>query len=221
MANAYELGKVSIHNTTKDAFKGSTVHTEDGEFKGAYYLSERPEYYEPQRSNCFKFVVNDLKVDLAAYGIKNTYTDDDLKTSIELSVKASSVPHFDIDKLTINRGNSQMHFAGKPTFKDGQITVHDYIGTHVKDILLAWQHQAYDVDTEKIGLAKDYKRTAKLYELTPDYQIVREWTLYGCWISGLSEGNYDHDSTEARTVDATIIYDYAKPVIWPGASDEK
>lgn len=215
MANKYESGKVSIHNTTKTAFAPSTVHTDQTFFKGTpYYLSSNPEYFEPQRGNCFKFVVENLGVDLAAFGIKNTYTDDDLSSAIELSVKASSVPHFDIDPLTISRGNSQMKFAGKPTFKDGQITVHDYIGTHVKDILLAWQHQAYDVSTGKVGLAGDYKRTAKLYELTPDYQIIREWTLYGCWISSLSEGNYEHDSADAKTVDATIVYDYAQPMVW-------
>ena len=178
------------------------------------YLADNPQYFEPQRSNTFKFVVSDLSdVDLASFGITN-YPMSSLTEALELSVKASSVPHFDIEKLTINRGNSQMHFAGKPTFKDGQITVHDYIGTYVKDILLGWQRQAYDVRTGKIGLAADYKRTATLYELTPDYQIVREWKLYGCWVSSLSEGNYDHDSSENRTVDATIVYDYAEPQIY-------
>ena len=178
------------------------------------YLADNPQYFEPQRNNTFKFVVSDLSdIDLESFGITN-FPMQSLVDTLELSVKASSVPHFDIDKLTINRGNGQMHFAGKPTFKDGQITVHDYIGTYVKDILLAWQRQAYDVRTGKIGLAADYKRTATLYELTPDYQIIRAWKLYGCWISSLSEGNYDHDSSDNRTIDATIIYDYAEPEIY-------
>lgn len=181
------------------------------------YIARNPQYFEPQRSNTFKFVVSDLSdINLNSFGITNgiPLNGGNAATTLELAVKASSVPHFDIDKLTINRGNNQMHFAGKPTFKDGQITVHDYIGTYVKDILLAWQRQAYDVTTGKVGLAADYKRTATLYELTPDYQIIREWKLYGCWVSSLSEGNYDHDSSDARTIDATIVYDYAEPQIY-------
>ena len=214
MANAYEQGKINLHNKLEP----SSVHTEQDFFRGAYYLADTAEmsqYFEPQRTNSFKFVVNDLNIDLSDFGhTADGYAAKNAQTNLELAVKASSVPHFDINKLTINRGNSQMHFAGKPEFKDGQITVHDYIGAYVKDILLAWQRQAYDVTTQKVGLAKDYKREASLYELTPDYQIVREWKLHGCWVSSLSEGNYDHDSADAKTVDATIVFDYAEPVLW-------
>lgn len=178
------------------------------------YLADNPQYFEPQRNNTFKFVVSNLDdLDLASFGLTN-FPLPSRTEALELSVKASSVPHFEIDKLTINRGNNQMHFAGKPTFKDGQITIHDYIGAYTKDILLAWQRRAYNVKTGKVGLAADYKRTATLYELTPDYQIIRSWKLYGCWVSALSEGNYDHDSSENRTVDATIIFDYAEPEIY-------
>jgi hypothetical protein len=102
-----------------------------------------------------------------------------------------------------------MHFAGKAEFDDGQITVHDYIGAHTKEILLAWQRKAYDVRTEKVGLASDYKRDCYLLEYTPDYQLVRTWVLRGCWVSKISEGNYDHDTAENKTLDVSIVYDKA------------
>lgn len=219
MPNTYEQGKLNIQNTERT----STVHTDSNFFNGAYYLSQddNSRYYEPQRSNTFKFIVHNLNVDLSSFGhTADGYAATNASTNLELSVKASSVPHFDLEKLTINRGNSQIKFASKPTFKDGQITVHDYIGSYAKDVLLAWQRQAYDVTTQKVGLAKDYKRDASLYELTPDYQIVREWKMYGCWVSSLSESNYDHDSTDSKTVDATIIYDYAEPVLWVDTDQE-
>ena len=205
-----------LYRSNREAPVKSTIHDRDSSLEDATrYLANNPQYFEPQRSNAFKFVVSDLSdIDLASFGITNNTLPKSAADTLELAVKASSVPHFDINKISINRGNNQMHFAGKPTFKDGQITVHDYIGSYIKDILLAWQRQAYDVRTGKVGLAADYKRTATLYELTPDYQIIRSWKLYGCWVSGLSEGNYDHDSDDARTVDATIIYDYAEPEIY-------
>lgn len=199
---AQNLGNINL----KNKLETSTLANKPEEYIGTYYLAQNPQYYEPQRSNTFKFYVSSLKGLLNGW---NVTTDTDEDQALELSVKASSVPHFDIDKVTINRGNSQMHFAGKPTFKDGQITIHDYIGAHTKEILLAWQRQAYNVETEKVGLAKDYKRTAYLLEYTPTFQLVRTWILDGCWVSSLSEGNYDHDSADARTMDATIVYDKA------------
>lgn len=178
----------------------------------AYYLADNPEYYEPQRGNSFKFVVDLNKILDAAKlrGIYNVTThNSNPEKALELSIKASSVPHFELDKITINRGNSKANFAGKPTFNDGTLAVHDYIGAHTKEILMAWQSLAYNVHTDKVGLAKDYKTTATLYELTPDYQIVRQWSIVGCWIRGISEGNYDHESADARLMDAAIVYDKA------------
>lgn len=195
--NAIHLGK---------SIKPSTLHTNDNYDKGAYYLTQNPEIYEPQRSNCFKFVANLEGITVDDFGV--AVPSNNLSKTLELSVKASSVPSFSIEPITITRGNAQMKFAGKPSFKDGQITVHDYIGAHTKEILLAWQRQAYNVHTQKVGLAKDYKRTATLYELTPDFQIVRTWKLFGCWVSEINDPNFDNDTADARTMDVTIVYDY-------------
>lgn len=204
-------------NNTNDAIHlgkkkvPSTLHTNDSYDKGAYYLAQNPEIYEPQRSNCFKFVVDMTGITVDDFGV--TVPANDLSKTLELAVKSSSVPQFSVPKISISRGNSQMHFAGKPEFKDGQITVHDYIGAHTKEILLAWQRQAFNVHTQKVGLAKDYKRTATLYELTPDFQIVRTWKLFGCWISEISDPNYDTESADPRTMDCTIVYDFAYPEV--------
>lgn len=186
-------------------------HIKDGFEQTDYiHLREHSEFFEPQRSNTFKFVVDNININTADYGLKSI-PESDVDKTLELSVQETSVPGFQINKLTINRGNGQMHFAGKPTFKDGQLNINDYVGAYSKDILYAWQRLAYNVKTNKVGLAKDYKRTAMLYELTPDYQIVRKWTLYGCWVSDVSEPNYNHGSDETRVVNATIVYDYAEP----------
>ena len=50
---AQELGKININN------KADTTSTINSELvnEGAYYLADMPQYYEPQRSNTFKFIV--------------------------------------------------------------------------------------------------------------------------------------------------------------------
>lgn len=199
---AQNLGNINL----KDKIEKSTLADKPEGVIGTYYLADNPQYYEPQRSNTFKFYVSSLNGLLDGWGVSTDTSEDQ---ALELSVKSSSVPHFSMTPVEINRGNNTMKFAGKPSFGDGSLVIHDYIGAHTKEILMAWQRQAYNVETEKVGLAKDYKRTAYLLEYTPTFQLVRTWVLAGCWVSTISEGNYDHDSADARTIDATIIYDKA------------
>ena len=66
------------------------------------------------------------------------------------------------------------------------------------------------VKTDKIGLVSDYQRLCYLVEYTPDWQEVRKWELYGCWISRITEDAYDHqNSTDQRQISATIQYNKA------------
>lgn len=192
----------------KDKLLKSTVSELSNNPVGTYYLADNPQYYEPQRTNTFSFYVAGLDQLLKDHNI-TINTDTSVEKVLELSVKTSSVPHFGIDPITINRGNSQMKFAGKPTFDAGSITVNDYIGAQTKDILMAWQSLAYNVETEKVGLASDYKLDAFLLEYAPDYTLVRTWVLRGCWVTKISEDNYDHENTSAKTLTVDISYDKA------------
>jgi len=85
---------------------------------------------------------------------------------------------------------------------------------NAKLALMSWQNLSYNVQTEKIGLASDYKLDCYLREYTPDYIKVREWRLRGCWISGISEGTFDASSSDnLNQITATIEYDRAEIVV--------
>ena len=180
---------------------------------GTYYLTDNPKYYEIQRSNNFVFYVSGLSKKLSI--ANNKYAQENADDIIKISVNKATVPHFTQSAIQVKRGNNTMKFAGAPEFGSGSIDLNDYIGAGTKDVLLAWQNKSYDVRTEKVGLASDYKKDAYLLEYTPDYQLVRTWKLMGCWISGLSEGEYSHDSADKHTISATIEYDKA----WIDISD--
>ena len=203
MAYTNEQKKILLKNEDKN----STIH-EAGDKLGTYYIADNPKYFEPQRQNNFIFYVEGLNGKLnIPY---NTYAQQNAEEVLKLSVNSSSVPHFTISTVTLKRGNNTMKFAGVPEFGEGQIALNDFIGAGTKDVLLAWQKQAYDVQTEKVGLATDYKVDAYLLEYTPEYQLVRTWILRGCWISGISEDAYDHDNGgNMKILNATIQYDKA------------
>jgi hypothetical protein len=196
------LGNAATNESTVNA-QGNSMIT------GTYYLANNPDIYEIQRTNNFVFYTSGLKDIIDSDTIGNDYAFTNADDIIQLSVSKSSVPHFSQQAIQVKRGNNTMKFAGVPEFKSGSLTVIDYIGSGVKDILMAWQQKSYDVNTEKVGLAKDYKIKAYLLEYTPDTQLVRTWRLEGCWISEITEDEYNHESNDKHTIQVTIEYDKA------------
>lgn len=173
---------------------------------GSYRLASNPSVYQPALNNNFEFVVTDIDNLRRAYEgtlIPNA------QEVLRFSVDTISVPHFTQEPITIRRGNSVMKFAGVPTFESGRLVVNDYIGADTKSVLMAWQSLSYDVKNEKVGSAVNYKKDCYLIEYTPDYRQIRQWILYGCWVSGIEEGDFNQSSGDKRSLTATIQYDKA------------
>ena len=182
---------------------------------GTYHLADNPQLFEPARTNNFEFIITGIDSLLYAGLNADTAAESDYITNgqemIRLSVVSSSVPHFELGVIDVKRGNNTMHAAGVPTFENHTLVVNDFIGARTKDILLAWQAQAYDVATEKVHRMPNYKKDCTLVELAPDGEMIRYWDMKGCWISGVSEGEFSNETNDKRTVSATIIYDKAIP----------
>lgn len=178
---------------------------------GSYHLADNPTLYEVQRDNNFEFIVtgidNILRVGATPQD-DNPYITN-AQEVLKFSVVQSSIPFFSQEVIQIKRGNSTMKAAGVPTFNAGSLVVNDYIGADTKSSLMAWQNLSYNVVTEKIGNMADYKKTCYLMEYTPDYKLVRTWKLYGCWVSALEEGAFNHEAGEKKQITATIEYDKA------------
>lgn len=180
---------------------------------GTYHLADNPSNYQPAVSNNFRFIV---------YGINRMVragTSDEYVTNgqeiIDFSVRSVQVPSFSQSPVTISRGNSQVHFAGTPTFAQGQqVVIYDYINADGKSVLQAWQAQQYDVNRDVVYrvATTGYKKNCHLIEYTSENQMVRYWELKGCWITNLTEEAFDsQNGNQARTVTATIQYDRAIP----------
>lgn len=181
----------------------------------AQHISTNLANYEAARTGFFSLIVDNLD-----NIVKATYNGDPkaaaaadkiakAQETLKLNVLTSDVPHFELNVLEYKRGNETVRFAGTPTFNAGSVKVDDVVGMDTKSILMAWQGLAYNVHTRKGGRMKDYKRNCTLIEYTQDYEQVRSWTLYGCWISGLSEDAFDRENDGKRAITATIQYDRA------------
>lgn len=183
---------------------------------GTYHLGENPQLYSPQRANNYEFIVTDIDGILRPGAVAGD-TNASFRNAQEIlrvSVSQAFVPHFTQETVEIKRGNSTVKFASVPTFSSGSLQFHDFIGANTKEILMAWQNLSYNVYTEKVGSLdvpeQDYKKDAFLIEYTPDYRKVRQWRLHGCWISELSEDNYDNYNGDKKMLSVTIEYDWAE-----------
>lgn len=191
----------------------STINEQSSVIRGAYHLADNPNLYEPQRTSTFDFIVTDLN-GIRKEGMTGTESNSTIANAEELlrlSVASTSVPNFELGVIETRMGNSVVKFAGVPTFAAGTIVVNDWIGADTLSIVKAWRNLAYNVDTDKRGLASDYKKTCYLQELTPDLQVVRTITLYGCWVSNITETDFTRENDDKKQITCTIQYDKAKP----------
>lgn len=196
----------------KDKMPTSTINEKANMAHGVYHLAENPELFEISRDNNFEFIVTDLdrilKVGMSG-SEQDAYTPN-AQEMLRLSVNASSIPHFTQRAISVKRGNNTLNYAGVPEFGNHTIQVIDFIGADAKTILMSWQNLSYNVDTEKVGLVTDYKKDCYLLEYSPDYQLIRKWILYGCWVSEIRENDFNADNNGKRQITATIIYDKAQ-----------
>ena len=179
---------------------------------GTYHLADNPALYDPMRNNTFEFVVTGLDklLRVGADGSEENAYITNAQEVLRLSVDSASIPMFTQEVIPVKRGNSTIKFAGTPSFASGSLVVNDWIGADSKSALMAWQNLSYNVKTDRVGNAADYKKDCWLIEYTPDYtKQVRQWQLKGCFISGLSEDAYAMRSDGKKTISATIEYDRA------------
>lgn len=182
----------------------------------AKHISTNLANYEAARTGFFSLIVDDIDniINAAFSGNAEEAAASDriarAQETLKLNVIKAPVPHFSLEVLKYKRGNDTVNFAGVPTFESGNIVVDDVVGLDTKSILMAWQALAYNVYTRKGGRMKDYKKNCTLVEYTQDFEQIRSWTLYGCWISNITESEFDKENDGKRQITAKIEYDRAE-----------
>ena len=184
-------------------------------FLDTQHISSHLESYEAARSGFFTFIVDNLD-GLVKYTYKGdpanaTDADKYLKAEeyLMLNVVKANVPQPTLDFEEIRRGNEVIKFAKTVSFDAGSLVIGDYIGIDTKGILMSWWNLAYNMNTRKGGYMKDYKKNCVLIEYTQAHEQVRKWTLYGCWVSKIDEGDFDVENDGKRQLTATIQFDRA------------
>lgn len=182
----------------------------------AYHISQNKVEYNPQRKDNFTLIV-DFNDDMLRAGATEGSTADrdiiralDAQNQLILTLKSCDIPNVSQGTVEISRGNSKIKFAGKPTFSDMSFTVYDYIGSNVKDALIAWQNLSYNSRYDYVGNAASYKKHAQLLQLTPNGTVVRYYDIEGMWLTAVNPEGFDYTTDGEQSISCTASIDWAQ-----------
>ena len=172
----------------------------------AYHIATNPDLFETQKTNAFKFIVTGLD------NLVDPITGNPIANATDIlkqSAFSFDPPSFTQQPITVRMGNTVSKTAGTPEFADGTLNLHDFVGIETYNVLYAWQCLSFNIKTGRVGLAKDYKKTAYLLEYTTDFsKIIRVWKLYGVFITGLRKDGFDNSqSANEVKIQCSLSYD--------------
>ena len=185
------------------------------EAKSTFHLSDVSRGWQPAKRDFFEVTFPD-GLQLRFPGVSAEEDDENsfipnVQEALKLAVEKFDPPSYELEDITIEKGNSVVHYAGKAKYSSSTLEVKDWIGPYTRAILQAWHALAYDYNSDKGGRARNYKLKLVITEYTADFVEVASWDLIGCWCQKLDLGTYDRTNDEAVNVTATIIYDRAIP----------
>lgn len=152
------------------------------------------------------------------------------------SMQSISSPQKSVAQIVIDFFNTQIKYAGKPTYSDANITLNTLIGLGSKNVLAGWSDICLNERTLAGGWARTepgyaqnvsarggmsasdymdtlfshigYKVDGLLLECARDGTIVNSWKYIGMWVKNFTPGNYNMaGSSTPSQVTATICVD--------------
>lgn len=151
--------------------------------------------YQPQMTNHFKVEIYDLT------GAEE----------ITLCLQSFSLPNIETSPVQVYHGNGAVNFAGQPSLTGmNNMPVNDFITKDIEKIIVDWQKQVYDPETDKMGWAGDYKKEGAVTQFGPDGTEQRKWEVYGIWPSAVDYGSsFNYQGSDVKQVTMTLTYDRA------------
>lgn len=131
---------------------------------------------------------------------------------IRLSCQKAFLPDEQNDEIQLSFGNEKVYVAGQTTYATGNIVVNDMVDKDIYGLLRQWRLQVYDPTTGNIGLAAQYKKTARIVLVAPDTTSPRQYQLTGLWPMKISPGDLDYTSNSVIEISMTLRFDKSLPV---------
>jgi len=131
-------------------------------------------------------------------------------TAIELALDSSALPTQMVEEIELNYLNERRYVAGRAMFEAIPLVVKDMVDVGVATACKTWFEQVHNSSTYKVGLARNYKKTADMILIAPDGTLERTWRLHGCWPTAISYGELDMNSNDIVKIQMNLRFDRAE-----------
>ena len=124
-------------------------------------------------------------------------------------MKTATRPSISTDSIPIPFMNHTRYVAGKSTFGDMSVTLHDPIAPSGAQQVMEWVRTHFESVSGRAGYADFYKRDCQIKMLDPVGTVVELWDLKGCFLESAAFGELDYAGEDATEVAITIRFDNA------------
>lgn len=122
-------------------------------------------------------------------------------------VASTNRPTFTIGEKKIDFINSYRMIAGKLTFGDLSVKLHDPIAPSGAQQVMEWIRTHYESVSGRAGYADFYKRDIQLKMLDPIGTVVELWDIKGAFLTNATFNTLDYGNEETMMIDLTIKFD--------------
>ena len=145
-----------------------------------------PNKFEPKRKNRWVFAIEGIDAFI---------------------LKTAARPSFTINEQEINFINAKRYVAGKMTFDQMSVTLHDPIAPSGAQQVMEWIRTHYESVSGRAGYADFYKRDCQLKLLDPVGTVVELWDIKGAFLTNANFGDLSYDGEEPADISLTIRFD--------------
>ncbi len=123
----------------------------------------------------------------------------------------ATFPSFEPKREEFESASLVYKYAAQAKWSDVRITFYDIPsgGQKLATILEKWRERVWTPDNG-IGLADDYKKESVLDVFNMDQSVEYSWRLIGSWPAVIREGDLTYTSSDAKTVEVIVAYDWAE-----------
>ena len=124
-------------------------------------------------------------------------------------LKSAARPSYTFEETTLDWLNTKRYLAGKMSFNELAVELHDAIAPSGAQQVMEWIRLAHESVSGRGGYADFYKRDIQLKMLDPVGTVVELWDIKGAWAREVNFNELAMDSSETATISLTIRYDNA------------
>jgi hypothetical protein len=124
-------------------------------------------------------------------------------------LKTAARPQISTEEVAIPFINSTRYLAGKTTFGQMNVTLHDPIAPSGAQQVMEWVRLHFESVSGRSGYADFYKRDIQLKMLDPVGTVIELWDIKGAFIMEANFNEVSYEDGAPVEISLTLRYDNA------------